>query len=468
MTFIGRKSELLILEERYASDQFELCVMYGRRRVGKTTLINEFTKDKRCIFFSAVQGSAQENIEFLSATILRETDSSLQGAVFSSLNDAFEKVFELGSEQRLIFVIDEYPYLVHSQATTSSLLQHLIDKHKDTSKLMIILNGSSMTQMNSEFFTNNRPLYGRKTFQIKVQPFKFFEMREYFDKTKPELLPYIYGVYGGIPKYFEGYAQNKTLRENITRDFLSIGALLLEEPDAVLKQDVREPASYSTLFAAIANGASKYSELSSKANLESGNVSRYLNNLVFLDLVRREVPSYTEERRKVLYRVDDNMFSFWYRFVPRSLSLINSNHPQIAYEYIDKNLDQYMGGIFEQICMEYLWRINGSSALPFSFSQAGRWWGSDPKLKQDAEIDIIAHDGSSKGLFCECKWSTSKVGEDILLELSERAKLPQFAKLSEKQLCLFSRSGFTAGCLKQAQSSGNVLLFSLGTILNSQ
>jgi AAA+ ATPase superfamily predicted ATPase len=324
-----------------------------------------------------------------------------------------------------------------------------------------------MTQMSNEFFTNNRPLYGRKTFQIKVQPFKFLEMREYFDKTKPELLPSIYGVYGGIPKYFEGYIQSKTLKENVIRDFLSIGAPLLEEPDAVLKQEVREPASYNTLFAAIANGATKYSELSSKTNLESGNVSRYLDNLVFLDLIKREMPSYTEDRRKILYRVDDNMFKFWYRFVPRSLSLINSDNSHIAYRYIEQNLDKYMGGVFEQICLEFLWHINGTSAVPFDFIHAGRWWGSDLNKKQETEIDIIAHDGSSKGLFCECKWSTSKAGEDILLNLCSKTQLPQFTKLTQKYLCLFSRSGFTDGCIKQAHKLGNVLLFSLDSMVQT-
>jgi AAA+ ATPase superfamily predicted ATPase len=465
MRFIGRTEELALLEQHHASNRFELCVMYGRRRVGKTTLINKFVSGKPTIFFSALKTSAQENLGFFSEAVLQTLDSNLSGSVFASFDDALANVFRQAEEQRLILVIDEYPYLVESYPGISSLLQTFIDRNKDSSKLFLILNGSSMTQMRDEFFTHNRPLYGRKTMQLKVAPFGFYGIREYFSGVKPTQLPYIYAIYGGIPKYFETYRKNQSLKRNVIDDFLTIGAPLLEEPESVLKQEVRESSTYNTIFSAIAQEAHKYREISSKAKLESGNVSAYLDNLVFLDLIRREIPAYTGERKKTLYLVADNMFRFWFRFMPRNLSLVNSNRPEIALRYIEDNLEQFMGQTFEQICKEYLWRLNGTGELPFDFVDAGRWWGGDAQKKIERDIDLLAHDDAEQGLFCECKWSSARVGENILVNLQERSRLPQFSGLAQKHLMLFSKSGFTANCARQAAAIGNVSLVSLEEIL---
>ncbi|MDR1184695.1 MAG: DUF234 domain-containing protein [Coriobacteriales bacterium] len=159
------------------------------------------------------------------------------------------------------------------------------------------------------------------------------------------------------------------------------------------------------------------------------------------------------------------MFRFWYRFIPRSMSLINAGKLELAWSGIERGMEQFMGATFEQICLEYLWRVNGSDLLSWTFSEAGRWWGTDPASRQEAEIDILAHDAASRALFCECKWSSAKVGEDILNSLRKKSEIPCFSKLTQRHLVLFSKSGFTPGCVRLATEMGNVTLLTLDDIL---
>ena len=459
--FVGREAELKALEERHASMHFEMGVVYGRRRVGKTTLLNEFTKNKQAIFFSALKTNEALNLQSLSGSISHFVDGRDTGAVYSSFQNAFSRVFELAEDRRIVFVIDEYPYLAQSDPSVSSILQHLIDHRKDSSQLMLIVNGSSVGQMRDMFMSGGGPLFGRKTFQIKVSPLRFFDLIPFFDKTRTGVIPYIYGVYGGTPKYFEGYNQNMSLKANILRDFMEVGAMLLEEPEDVLRREVRDPATYNAVFQAIATGSTRYNEISSKAKLESGNVSSHIKTLELLDLVRKETSAGDGKRAKTQYLIADNMFAFWYRFMPRSLSLVNSGNAEAAFTYIEENLDQYMGSVFEQICLEWLWRVNGSDVLPIRFEEAGRWWGGDPRTKSSAEVDILAYNDRKEALLCECKWSTSAVGTDILGALDDLSQIPYLAGYSKRHLCLFSRSGFTGACREAAKARDDVLLITL-------
>jgi AAA+ ATPase superfamily predicted ATPase len=456
--FIGRKTELAILEEHYASGKFELCVMYGRRRVGKTTLINEFVKDRDTVFFTAMETSAGENLASLSRSIFSGNGDSFEPPVFRSFHDALEKIFAAAVKRRLVFVIDEYPYLAVSYPGISSVLQKIIDENKDRSKLFIIINGSSMAMMENYFFTYKRPLYGRKTFQLKIEPFGFFEMKDYFRKTGAEILPYIYGVYGGMPKYFEYYNEKLSFRDNLLKNYLGQGAPLLDEPESILKQEVRDPSNYNAILTAIAGGNTRYSDISDKAKLESGNITGFMKNLLALNLIRKESPVPEGSGRRSLYVLNDNMLRFWYRFIPAYISFINNNKGDLIRGIIEADMDAYMGRIFEDMVKEYLWRVNGTDALPFTFIQAGRWWGSDPRKKQEAEIDLVAHDGKKNIIFCECKWRKQKTASSVLADLKEKSEIPLFGKYANKYIFIFSRGGFTESCKKAALETGNVRL----------
>ncbi|GHV94632.1 ATPase [Spirochaetia bacterium] len=467
--FVGRAGEMAAIEERYGSGKFEFGIIYGRRRVGKTTLINEFIKNKRTVFFTAMETSEHENLVSLSRSILSLDRESLAAPVFQSFLAALEEVFALARSSRLVFVIDEYPFLAASYPGISSILQRLIDENKASSKLFMIINGSSMALMENYFFNYKRPLYGRKTFQLKIEPFGFFEMKDFFPKTSADVLPYIYGAFGGIPRYLEDYDEKLSFKKNIIKNYLQNGAPLLDEPESILKQEVRDPSNYNAIITAIAAGSTRYSEISGKAKLESGNISGFMSNLMSLNLVKKESPV-IEGSRRSLYVISDNMIRFWYHFISANLSLIRNARAELAWAQIEPELDAYMGKVFEDIALQYLWRINaapgksaldkvaGKAELPFAFTDAGRWWGNDPIRKQEAEIDIIAHDGKKNAIFCECKWRKQKTGPEVLEELEAKAALPSFAQFTKKRLFLFSRSTFSPACQKMAEEMGNVRL----------
>lgn len=262
--FIGRERELKALDKLYTSDKFEFAVIYGRRRVGKTALINKFIGDKKAIYFMGVESNAKQNLENFSKSIIEFSSGIEADNSFLSFQAALEYVFKLSENERLILAIDEYPYVARSSKSLASTLQLLIDKYKDNSKLMLILCGSSMSYMEDQVLAYKAPLYGRRTAQLKILPFDFEETCHYFKNFSNEDKALIYGVVGGTPQYLLQMDDRLSIEENIKNTYLNPVSFLYEEPMNLLKQEVREPAIYTAIITAIAGGASRMSEISGK------------------------------------------------------------------------------------------------------------------------------------------------------------------------------------------------------------
>ena len=257
--FIGREKELKILNNQYNSDKFEFTVIYGRRRVGKTAIINEFIKDKDVIYFTGVESNAKQNLQNLSQSIMNSEQGLPISSEFPTFQSALEFVFQKSIEKRIVLVIDEYPYVAKSSKSLASTLQLLIDRYKGKSKLFLILCGSSMSYMEDHVLAYKAPLYGRRTAQIKVQPFDFFEACKYFKNFSDTDKALAYGIVGGTPQYLLQLNDRISLKDNIKNIYLNPSSFLFEEPTNLLKQEVREPAIYNAIITAIATGASKLS-----------------------------------------------------------------------------------------------------------------------------------------------------------------------------------------------------------------
>lgn len=461
--FIGRNSELTELNRLYNSDRFEFAVIYGRRRVGKTALINEFIRDKRAIYFTGVETNAKQNLENFSKCIFTFSDNSLSNATFPTFQSAIESVFKMAENERLVLVIDEYPYVARSERSLASTLQLLIDKYQQGSKLFLILCGSSMSYMEDHVLAYKAPLYGRRTAQFKILPFDFFETKEYLKNSSGEDCALLYGIVGGTPQYLRAVNDEASPEENILRLYLNPSSAIFEEPANLLKQEVREPSIYNAIITAVATGASKLSEISSKVGEDTSVCATYIKNLIALGIIKRETPYGEKASKKSIYSIEDNMFRFWYRFVPENNSLIARGAATAAMERIRPELSDYMGGVFEEICKQYLWKELMAGRGPIAFNDIGRYWGTDSRTKSQFEIDIMGEENKSAALFAECKWRNEKVDVGVLDKLVERSKLFHYSRV---HFYLFSKSGFTAGCKELAERMGNVSLIDYKQIVD--
>ena len=457
--FVGRKRELSLLEKLHASGKFEFVGVYGRRRVGKTALLTEFSHGRITGWCSCVEDDSALNLRILSQAVysLQHPDADPELApVYPDFQRAIEAAFAAAANEHTVLVIDEFPYLAKSYPAFPSILQAAIDAHQSDSKLLLVLCGSSLSFMREQLLDRNSPLYGRRTAQLELRPFDYFESLSLFPSLDPVDAAALYGMVGGIPLYLLQFDEEKSLRENIEAAFLSPNSILYEEPTNLLKQEVSKAAPYNAVIGAIAGGASQHNEIASRAGLESGALDYYLKELSRIGLVRRDEPVTGKGGRKALWTLTDNLFRFWYRFVRPSQPLVERGLGAKVAPRIESGLPEYMGPVFEGICRDWLWNQLAEGSLGFEFDGIGRWWGNDPVERSEAEIDVVAVNGGDPVLVGECKWRNEPTGADVLDTLDKRAHLVKAGEQTPRWL--FSRSGFTSGCIELAEAMGNARL----------
>ena len=409
--FYCRDEELRKLNKRYENGKFECVVIYGRRRVGKTALINEFCKDKPTIFFSALNTTGKENLEALSKAIMSfERPNAESSPEFTTYDAALDELTALSKEQRIVFVIDEYPYLAKAKPAISAMLQHIIDHKWTESQMYLILCGSSMSFMESQVLGKESPLYGRRTAQFKIMPLDYKETAVFHPNLSEEDNALIYGITGGVPHYINKLDVRDSVDEALMENLFDRSSYLYEEPANLLKQELREPAIYNAIIKAIAEGASRLNDITTKVGEENSVVAKYLKTLIDLGIVKKETPITEKPGKKTIYLLADNFFRFWYRFVPVNASAIDSG------------------------------RIE----------------------KKQIQIDIVGRPVEGNDyIIGSCKYRNEKIGLDELELIREYAAV--FGKGTNYHYYIFSKGGFTDGLL-QAQERGEVQLLALADI----
>ncbi len=457
--FYCREDELRKLNKRYADDKFECVVIYGRRRVGKTALINEFCKDKPTIFFSALNTTEKENLNALSKSIMNFERPDMESALeFSTYDAALDELTALSKENRIVFVIDEYPYLAKAKPSISAMLQHIIDHKWTETRMYLILCGSSMNFMENQVLGNESPLYGRRTGQFKIEPLDYRETAVFHPYLSSEDNALIYGITGGVPHYINKLDVRDSIDEALLENLFDRSSYLYEEPGNLLKQELREPAIYNAIIKAIADGSSKMNDIKMKVGEESSVISKYLKTLIDLGIVKKETPVTEKPGKKTIYLLADNFFRFWYRFVPVNMSVIDSGRISKIYPLaVKQHLSEYMGLTFEKMCQDYL--LFYCDNLPIELCDIGQWWGTDPKKRKQIQIDIVGTPVQGNDyIIGSCKYKNEKIGVDDFNLIRDYAEV--LGKGNNYHYYIFSKGGFTDGLL-QAQDRGEVHLITL-------
>lgn len=460
--FIGREEELQLLNDLYQSEKFEFMVLYGRRRVGKTSLLQEFSKGKNAIFFSAQEKNDALNLIDFSNAVQKHFDGKSYGC-FDNWETAAEYISGRMGEERLLVIIDEFPFIASENPSIKSILQHTIDHVWKQKNLFLILCGSSVSFMEKEVMGYKSPLYGRSTAQLEVVPFDYYDSARFFPAYSNVERLLMYGILGGIPCYLENMEDTKSIQKNIEEHILRTGVFLKEEPQTLLRMELREPAVYNSIFEAIANGASRLNEISGKIHEESQKCAKYLATLQGIKLIEKISPAGEEESsRKTIYKIRDHYFQFWYHFIFRDRSYLEMVGPAAAAEEImqPENLSDFMGAAFEQICTQYMIRLAKKRKLPFIPHTIGRWWGNNQKLQRQDDIDILLlNRKKDSAIFCECKFRNVLFGKSEFEDLIAASEI--FGQVKERHYYLFSKSGFTDWVVSEAAQRGNVTLVSV-------
>jgi len=432
--FVDREEELDFLEEKYRSDDFELVLIYGRRRIGKTELIKNFIEGKPSIYCLASLEDKEKQLENITEKIYKHFKGIKPDV--QRWTDLFE-YFSEKAEEKTVLVIDEFPYLIEENESIPSYFQKFVDEYLKDKDVMLILCGSSISMMEGLMSYEN-PLYGRRSGQIDLRSFPFKDARKMIPGTDFENKIRYYSVFGGVPFYLqklEGPTPKKDIKEKVCRNT----EILYEEPQILLRQEFRKPNRYFSIMESIASGKTTPKAISDDTKIPLQSISKYLRELQRIRLIQHEVPVTAREKnsRRGLYQIEDNFFDFWFQFIGPNLSDVEERHDQFVEDHVMVDLDRYVGKKFEKICMEFL-KEKVRHHDKITFSKIGRWW-----YKED-EIDIVALNEKEDRIYLsECKWSKNKVGLDVFYDLKQKSEKVRWGgKKREDEYILFSKSGF--------------------------
>jgi AAA+ ATPase superfamily predicted ATPase len=422
--------------------------------VGKTETLRKFCEDKAHVFYSCTECTNTQQLEAFSGRMLSKNLPAAKFIkTFSDWEHALESVIELPGSGKKLLVIDEFPYMVKNNHSIPSILQNLWDSKLKDENVMIILCGSAMSFIEKEILAEKNPLYGRASGILKMNEMSFYDAIEFFPNYSNLDKIIAYAVLGGIPHYLKQFDPSKSLEKNIIQSILQRGSILYSEIEFLMRQELREMTVYNTIIEAVALGNTKLNDIFQKTQIDKNKLTVYLKNLIDLGIIQREFPmsdgvkEYANVQRG-LYQITDNFFRFWYAFVFPNISELEDSDAEGVYQnVVQPLLEQYSSRIFENVCREYLRRINRQNSLPFRLTKIGRWWN------KSAELDIMAIGQNKNSLLIgECKFKNSAFN---LSELN--ATMTKFVPANREAVVhyyLFSKSGFTPDVQIAAKSQG--------------
>lgn len=464
MKFIGRQTELDKLNIEYMHDS-SFVVIYGRRRVGKTTLIKEFLKNKTAFYFLATEELENQSMKRLAGVVARTTNNSLiKKAIFTDWLDLFQVIADYKPEEKKVLVIDEFPYLVKTNLAFPSILQNAWDEILKDSNVMLILSGSLIGMMQKHALSYDSPLYGRRTAQIRLTPLSFTEIYE-VQKMPFEKAVEQYAVTGGVPKYVEFFENGMGLEEQLKETVLSKSGFLYEEPNFLLKSESVTAVNYFSIIKAIADNNYKLGKIATVLGQETSALTPYLATLTDLGFIEKRTPiteKNPEKSRKGLYFIADNFIRFWFHYVYPYKGELELDNMQIVMDEMGKDFTtKFVAFVYEDICKNIFANLCKNGVISFVPSRVGSYWLND--YDGDTEIDVMAVDSQNKRVFVgECKYYAKPVDTPVYFALKE--KVVNASEIKKAYLGyhviygVFSKSGFTQRMLDMAKENSELIL----------
>jgi AAA+ ATPase superfamily predicted ATPase len=435
MNFINRTQELETLNSEYHNTSSAFSVIYGRRRVGKTTLIQEYIKKKPMLYYYATETNLSMQLKAFIED-MRET-LKLGNVTFESFEDALVYLSDNIGEEKLVLVIDEYQNLAKLDKGFSSMLQKIWDLHLKKSDIHLILCGSTISMMHSEILNYSAPLYGRSTTIIHLKPMLSIHIHDFVPGLSTEQFMRIFSVFGTIPKYLEMYQKERSFEENVRNLILNKNSFLYSEGYFLLKQEINEVTTYFSILEAISKGASKMGNISSMLEMQSSQLTRYMEKLIDLGFIDKDIPVTEKNPLKSKlgrYRFRDNFLKFWFYYVYKNYRYLEIGLLEYVEKEIEQNFnDNFVSFVYEDYVKESIihFPLHHLNFIPLKI---GRWWNNKE------EIDLVAFDEENIA-FIECKWRNQPTGMDVLTSLKKKSELIQSSL--KPHFIIFSKSGFT-------------------------
>ena len=461
-TFVNRQEELARLRELYASNEAELAVVWGRRRIGKTRLITESIRGRDdAVYHQATETTAKAQLDAF------VTDASDPYPDIKRLERSWETLLGYLIDQDAIIVLDEFPYLAHSDAELPSLIQRLWDHSVEDSATTLVLTGSAIGMMYELTLDGTAPLYGRISQQpagkFPIEQLDFTGAMAFFPDYSPEEQVFTYGVFGGIPHYLQAVDDTQSLGENISRTLLQPQGSLHEEPELILRMEVDEVNRFFAILEAIAKGNHTRNEIAGDAGINTNSSSYYLDRLEGLELIEPDYPVTADPKRsrKRRYRISDNLFRFWFRFVYGRSGRYQLYGDTAYRELVEPELPDFVSEVFERLCQQAIPELYAD--LTFT-EEPGRWW------HQEHEIDVVGLTSEGTLVVGEAKFTNQPVGYALPSRLQEEAKQIEWTPTGggdpNYEFALFSRSGFKQSVREAADEEDTLRLFTLEDVLN--
>ncbi|MGM9811429.1 MAG: ATP-binding protein [Muribaculaceae bacterium] len=425
MNFVDRIEETARLSDALSREKSSLVVMYGRRRLGKSTLIKRVLSDGDA-YFLADRSEVQHQRSLL-AKVVAQIFPDFDKLTYPDWESLFRAV-NYRADKRFNLCLDEFPYMVEQSPELPSVLQKLVDEKQ--LKYNLVLCGSSYKMMYGLFLDSTAPLYGRADEIIRLAPIRLPYIQEALNLDCVGAVEE-YAVWGGVPRYWELREDRTSFDEALWHNIFSVNGTLYEEPIKLFQDDVKDIVKTSTIMSYIGSGANRLSEIAARCEEPATNLPRPLKKLIDLGFLEKDVPFGVDEKnaKKSLYKIADPFMAFCYQFVVPNRSFIELGRRLPIEQALAAHFSKYVSMHWEKLCRD---AVTGNVVNGIVYGKAKRWWGpvvNEDKKPEQVEFDVVAESLDKKHLLVgECKWTSQENGKQLTANLLRKANLLPFAK----------------------------------------